>query len=243
MGVNSEPAKAVILAGGAGTRVQHLLGDIPKPMAPVTGKPFLEWVVRFLAKQGVTDVTISTGYRAEYIAAHFDRLALPGVSVRCRPESQPLGTAGGFLNAVADRLDEPGRWLVCNGDSLVLADLRAMRAMDAGMEAVFLGVDVPDCARFGSLETDSSGRLLRFVEKRPGGGLINAGVYLLARSLPPRFPSQRPLSFETDVFPALLASGVLMGVSPTSAPFLDIGSEATLGMASEFVTRHKNFFL
>jgi D-glycero-alpha-D-manno-heptose 1-phosphate guanylyltransferase len=241
--MNSEKPKAVILAGGEGTRVQHLLPGIPKPMAPVAGKPFLEWVVRFLAKQGLTDVTISSGYRAENIGAHFDRLALPGISLRCRPEPKPLGTAGGFLNAIADRLDESSPWLVCNGDSLVLADLRAMLAMDTGMEAAVLGVQVADCTRYGSLETDSAGRLLRFVEKRPGAGLINAGVYLFTHSLLPRFPSQRPLSFETELFPTLLTSGVRLGVSPTAAPFLDIGSEATLGLASEFVMRHKEFFL
>ncbi|MEO8370313.1 MAG: sugar phosphate nucleotidyltransferase [Candidatus Solibacter sp.] len=244
--MNWQQTKAVILAGGAGTRVQHLLPGIPKPMAPVAGKPFLEWVVRFLAKQGLRDVTISSGYRAEQIAAHFDSLALPGISVRCVSEPQPMGTAGGFRQAIAKRLDEPGPWLVCNGDSLVLADLAPMLALltsDPALEAVFLGVEVQDCARFGSLETDASGRLLGFVEKRPGTGLINAGVYLFAHALPLRLPANQTLSFETDVFPALLASGVPMGVRAVTAPFLDIGSEATLGLADEFITRHKNSFL
>lgn len=246
MGVTLDQTRAVILAGGAGTRIQHLIPDIPKPMVPVAGKPFLEWVVRFLAKQGITDVTISTGYRAGHIAAHFDRLPIPGVSVRCLPEPQPLGTAGGFLHAIAGRLHEPGPWLVCNGDSLVLTGLGAMLAKlvtEDRLEAVFLGVEVTDCSRYGSLEINASGRLLRFVEKRPGAGLINAGAYLFTPSLPPRLPSQRPLSFESEVFPALLASGVAMGVSPTAAPFLDIGTEATLNSATEFVARHRDFFL
>jgi len=157
-----------------------------------------------------------------------------------------MGTAGGFLHALAGRLEEPGPWLVCNGDSLVLtglAPLRAMLALHPAMEAVFLAVDVPDCARFGSLETDASGRLLRFVEKRPGAGLINAGVYLFSQGLPARIPAGYPISFERDMFPALLASGVPMGVRAVSAPFLDIGSEATLSLAGEFVTSHISSFL
>ena len=243
MPVNLEPIKAVILAGGAGTRVQHLLSGIPKPMAPVAGKPFVEWVVRFLAKHGITDVTISSGYLAGHIAAHFDCFDLPGVSVRCRPEPQPLGTAGGFLNAIDGRHDEPGSWLVCNGDSLILADLRRMLSMAAEFEAVLLGVDVADCSRFGSLQVDSSDRLQRFVEKRPGEGLISAGVYLINQSLPLRFPADRPLSFETDVFPFLLKSGIRMGVNCSSAPFLDIGTEATLRLASDFVSSHGECFL
>jgi D-glycero-alpha-D-manno-heptose 1-phosphate guanylyltransferase len=246
MGETLNQTRAVILAGGAGTRVQHLIPDIPKPMVPVAGRPFLEWVVRYLAKQGIRDVTISTGYRAGHIAEHFDRFRIPGMSIRCRPEPQPLGTAGGFLHAIAGRLHEPGPWLVCNGDSLVLTDLCVMLAKvvaHPGLQAVFLGVEVTDCSRYGSLEIDASGTLLRFVEKRPGAGLINAGTYLFTRDLLPMLPSQRPLSLESEVFPTLLASGVPMGVNPVSAPFLDIGTEATLGLAAEFVTRHKEYFL
>ena len=75
--------KAVILAGGQGIRIRHLLPNLPKPMAVAAGKPFLEWVVRYLAKQGLADVTISTGYRSSTVAAHFDRLELPGMQIRC----------------------------------------------------------------------------------------------------------------------------------------------------------------
>lgn len=238
-------SRAVILAGGRGTRVQHLLPNLPKPMALAAGKPFLEWVVRFLAKQGFADVTISTGYRPETIAEHFDRLELPGMEIRCAPEPDPLGTAGGFLHAIGHRANEPGTWLVCNGDSLVLADLQPMLDMAAKgeAEAVILGLHAADSSRYGSLQADSEGRLVKFSEKHPGRGLINAGVYLFTAGLLQQFPSTRPLSFETAVFPALLAAGARIVVSSTSAPFLDIGTEETLPCAGQFVTTNRGYFL
>jgi D-glycero-alpha-D-manno-heptose 1-phosphate guanylyltransferase len=236
--------KAVILAGGQGSRVQRLLPGLPKPMALTAGRPFLEWVVRFLGKQGFADITISTGFRSEIIAAHFSQLHLPGIDIRCEPELEPYGTAGGFVNAVGSRIVEPGPWLVSNGDSLVLADLKPMLGrLDSGAQAVILGLHVEDCSRFGTLKTDSRGMLLEFSEKRPGRGLINAGVYLLAAGLLRQFPSTRPLSFETDVFPSLLAAGVRIVVSSTNAPFLDIGTEETLPLADQLVTTNREHFL
>ena len=236
--------KAVILAGGRGSRVQHLLSGLPKPMAPTAGRPFLEWVVRFLGKQGFTDITISTGFRSEIIAAHFSQLHLPGIDIRCESELEPCGTAGGFVSAVGSRAAEPDPWLVSNGDSLVLADLKPMLGrLDSEAQAVILGVHANDCSRSGALKTDSRGMLLEFSEKRPGRGLINAGVYLLAAGLLRRFPSTRPLSFETDVFPSLLAAGVRIAVSSTKAPFLDIGTEETLPLAGLLVEANREHFL
>ena len=113
--------KAVILAGGRGSRVQRLLPDLPKPMAVAAQRPFLEWVVRFLAKQGFADITISTGFRSEIIATHFNQFHLPGIDIRCVPELEPCGTAGGFLNAVGSRVGRPDPWLVSNGDSHCLS--------------------------------------------------------------------------------------------------------------------------
>src|ERR1041384_2523105 len=91
---------AVILAGGFGTRIRHLSPDLPKPMIPVAGKPFLEWIIRFLGKQGIGKVAISTGYLGEKIESYFGDHPIEGVSVACVRELEPKGTAGGFLNAI-----------------------------------------------------------------------------------------------------------------------------------------------
>jgi len=243
--MSSAVPQAVVLAGGRGTRIQHLLPDLPKPMAAAAGKPFLEWIVRFLARQGFTEVTISTGYRAEAIAEHFDRIELSGIQVRCVAEPEPLGTAGGFVHAVGARAGDPGPWLVCNGDSLALADLAPMlTALASGAaDAAILGLRVDDGARYGSLETADDGRLLRFAEKRPGPALINAGVYLFTADLLRQFPPTRPLSFETQVFPALLETGARIAVLSTAAPFLDIGTEETLPRAGAFINANQGCFL
>ncbi|OLE45615.1 MAG: hypothetical protein AUI36_22515 [Cyanobacteria bacterium 13_1_40CM_2_61_4] len=92
-----------------------------------------------------------------------------------------------------------------------------------------------DAARYGTLAFDESRRLLRFEEKRPGAGVINAGVYLLKPELLTRFPSARPLSFEKDVFPSLLAGGARLRVHATDAPFLDIGTPESLALAESFI--------
>jgi D-glycero-alpha-D-manno-heptose 1-phosphate guanylyltransferase len=237
MSVQLSHVPAVVLAGGLGTRVQHLLPDLPKPMAPVAGRPFLEWVVRYLARQGVAQVILSSGYRAEVIAAHFDRQPVRGVHVQCVAETGPLGTAGGFLHAVEAGGRDADAWLVLNGDSLVFASLDAVvrELDDADCAGAIVARSVPDASRYGSIVADSDGRILGFEEKRPGPGLINAGVYLLRGDLPARLPAGRPLSFEREVFPALTAAGSLLRVHRTNAAFLDIGTAESLPQADEFI--------
>ena len=92
---------ALILAGGFGTRVKDLRGDLPKPMAPVKGCPFVEWIVRWLKAQGVHDVIISTGYRAEVVEDHFASTPVPQMNVLCITEPEPMGTGGGLAFAAA----------------------------------------------------------------------------------------------------------------------------------------------
>lgn len=229
----------VILAGGSGTRIRHLLPGLPKPLAPVAGRPFLEWLVRYLRKQGLKSIVISAGYRADQIEPFTKEHDLSFVK-----EEKPLGTGGGFLHALAAAGGKDGDVLACNGDSLVLADLAPLRAAleDKSVEAALLGVRVPDASRFGTLKTDGGGRLLGFAEKHPGAGLVNGGVYLFRRALLARFPAQRPLSFEYDVFPALVSQNVSIKVVSCEAPFLDIGTEATLAQAGAFVEKHREWF-
>lgn len=231
---------AVILAGGRGTRIEHLLLGLPKAMAPIHGRPFLEWSLRYLARNGIDRIVLSTGHLAEVVERHFQRNPLPGVELLFAREDFPLGTAGGFLHAAGAVARRPGPWLVANGDSLLLADLAAFVArFRAGSWAgAVLGLNSADASRYGTVETDSDGRLLKFSEKRPGPGLINAGIYLFADSTPAQFPQKLPLSFETEVFPYLVERGAEILVHRVQAPFLDIGTPASLAEAGEFVERH-----
>jgi D-glycero-alpha-D-manno-heptose 1-phosphate guanylyltransferase len=235
--VSPEKISAVILAGGFGTRLKQLLPNLPKPMAPVRGRPFLEWLVRHVAKQGVKSVVISTGHLADVVAAHFRTRPVPGVEVRCIAESSPLGTAGGILHAVNESGLHPSAWLLLNGDTIAFTDVAdAINVLrDESIAGAIFGREVADTSRYGSLVIDSDDRLLRFEEKRPGKGLISTGVYLFRHSLVKKFPTRVPLSIEKEVFPALTAEGISLKVLRMNAPFLDIGTPDTLREADSFI--------
>lgn len=246
MPVSPEQITAVVLAGGFGTRIKHLLGDLPKPMAPVNGKPFVEWVVRYLAAQGIRKVILSTGHLAETIERHFASQPVKNVHVSCVPETTPLGTAGGFLNAANTAKQKPAAWMVLNGDSLVVAPLQEFVATlnQPENEGAILGVPMADASRFGTISADASGDLIGFNEKKPGAGDINAGVYLFRAATLQKFPAKAPLSFEVDVFPTLIRSGARLKTVLSAAPFIDIGTPESLPQAERFIQENRlAFFL
>jgi NDP-sugar pyrophosphorylase family protein len=235
---------AVILAGGFGTRLRGVLKDLPKPMAPVCGRPFVEWVLRHLYRQGIARFVLSTGHLAGKVADHFSSAPVPGAEIVCAGEKTPLGTGGGFLNAVQHSGFDPDAWLVANGDSLVVADLEPLFAAldETALDGTVLALWMDDASRYGSLEVDDAGRLTGFLEKRPGAAWINAGVYLFRSSLLKHFPGKRPLSFETDVFPSLLADGARIGVCKARGAFLDIGLPESLAQAERFIRENAQAF-
>ena len=242
--ISSDQIVAVILAGGFGTRIKHLLLDLPKPMAPIAGRPCLEWLVRYLAKQGVRRVVLSTGYLAEVVQRHFDRQPVRGVTVHCVAEPEPLGTGGAVRHAARESGEQAAAWLVMNGDTIAFAELDKAQAalQNAGTAGVIYAREVPDASRYGSLVTDKAGNLMRFEEKRPGKGLISTGVYLLRDSLLAKFPERAPLSLEREIFPELTSSGVSLKILRMTAPFLDIGTPESLPEAGSFVKSNLGWF-
>ena len=235
------PYSAVVLAGGRGTRIAELYPDLPKPLVPTCGQPFLHWVSAWLAKQGFCDLVYSTGYRAEQIERWASQVPFgTAVRQRCRKEKEPLGTGGGVIHCM-DLCSE--NFLVLNGDSMVLTDVAPMIEMvESGRcEAAMIGLHVADAARYGTLLTDRDGRLLAMREKQPGPGVINAGVYFLSRTLLALFPEGEPVSMEIDIIPGLLRGGVKVGVQVAVAPFLDIGTPQSVILAEEFIRNNSHF--
>jgi NDP-sugar pyrophosphorylase family protein len=233
----SNALTAVILAGGLGTRIRHLAPDTPKPMIPVLGKPFLEWVIRFLIRQGVRRIVLSVGFKGEIIEHYFAGMHIEGVSIQCARESNTLGTAGGFLNAIQVVSEPPKAWLVLNGDSILLAPIRALvdpLSDPQTMGSLFVK-PMADASRFGTILSDESKNLIGFQEKRAGAGAISAGIYVLRPATVAAFPTGSPLSFETDVFPALIAKQMKLKVCTSDAPFIDIGTPESLSSAERFV--------
>jgi D-glycero-alpha-D-manno-heptose 1-phosphate guanylyltransferase len=211
---------------------------MPKPMIPCGGRPFIEWVIRYFASQGVTSFVVSLGHLAEIAEAYFRKRPKDDLAIATVREPAPLGTGGGVRFAWDS---VPGAdVLVANGDSLVVADLAPALELfsQPDIDAVLLGVHQDDASRYGTLRIDAAGRLLAFEEKRPGAGLINAGVYLLKSQLREAILAGVPLSMEIDVIPRWLADGRQIHVQPCRGPFIDIGTPESLDTAAAFLAEH-----
>ncbi|MBZ8140426.1 nucleotidyl transferase [Rubrivivax gelatinosus] len=212
----------IILAGGLGTRLRAIVGDVPKCLAPVRGKPFLHWQIDSLRRRGVERFVLSLGHGASQVE---DAVAAFDTSVRidCVTEPRALGTGG----AIAFALDACGlrEAMVANGDTSLGGDLQPMLGpirADAGEQLRVATTLVTDRARFGGLEADSDGRVVHFLEKgTQGPGPINAGLYRVHRAALPS-GNDAPYSLESECFPALTARGALFA-APVSGPFIDIG--------------------
>jgi len=229
----------ILLAGGFGTRIREIHPDVPKPMIPVAGRPFLEWALRYWKREGASRVVVSLGHLAHVAEAYLQARPPDGLEILTVTEPHAMGTGGAVRFAAAHApLSDP--FAVANADSLIVADTRPAQdcLLDPAVDGALLGVPVPDASRYGSLAISPDNRLLGFREKQSGAGLINAGVYFFRPRLLPLFAEKTPLSMEMDVFPALLAAGAHLRVLPADAPFLDIGTPKSLREAEEFVRRN-----
>lgn len=222
--------QAFILAGGFGTRLRPALdAATPKPMATIAGRPFLEYLICQLRRDGIRDIVLLTGHRAAAVESYFGTGDGWDLTVRYSREPEPLGTGGALRHALPLLAGE--RSMVMNGDSYLGTDLtRITTAHDAASAATHgaaLGtlalVGREDGSRFGSVELGADGAVTAFREKlaEPRPGLINAGIYVLERRLIEAIPAGRAVSMEREVFPGLL-DGRLRGIA-IDAPFVDIG--------------------
>jgi D-glycero-alpha-D-manno-heptose 1-phosphate guanylyltransferase len=229
---------AVVLAGGRGTRLGALSADIPKPLLPVAGRPFLDLVAGWLRDQGVVDTVYSAGYLGEQVEAWVEGLDLPvGERARCLRESSAMGTGGAVLGCL-DLCQE--LILVANGDTLLLTGLPPIveRVRTDALDGIVVAVRVDDMSRFGSLEVGDDGLLRSFREKAPGAGVVNAGLYLFQRATLKRCLPARRSSLEEDLIPDLLGDGSRIGVTVVNAPFIDIGVPESLAVVDAFVDAH-----
>jgi len=209
-----------VLAGGLGTRLRSVVPELPKPMAPVAGRPFLEILLGSLQRKGVTRVVLSVGHRADAIVTHFAG-GFRGLEIEPVLEHEPLGTGGAVRLALSHCRNDPV--LVLNGDTFLDLDLDALRACwQADRAPVVVAREVADTARFGRLLIEDD-RILRFAEKGlPGPGLINAGAYLLPRDLLEGFEPGQAFSLESDFF-APEAPRRLLRAHRSRGLFIDIG--------------------
>lgn len=215
--------EAIILAGGLGTRLKAVVADVPKPMAPVAGQPFLAWQLDYLIREGIERFILSTGHGAQIIEDHFGH-SYRGKEVVYAREAQPLGT-GGAMRLALTYAKQP-RVFVLNGDSLCDVNFAQLRAtcQAGGEHAVGMGVKhVPDAGRYGAVLFDAqTRRIQQFGEKSAQGeGWINAGVYDLPRHALDAFPLEQVFSFEKDYLQQRRDIALL--AQPVGEFFIDIG--------------------
>lgn len=229
---------AVVLAGGLGSRLRPVVGDRPKVLAEVGGRPFLAYILDQLDQAGVREAVLCTGYLAAAISNTFGE-RYKSLTLRYSREAQPLGTGGALRQALPYCLSDP--ILVLNGDSFIQADLGAYLAWfyHNGLEAALLLTSVPNARRFGQVKVRPDGLILSFAEKSgpDQAGLINAGVYILKKSVILSIPAGESFSLEHQLFPQLMGKNLYGYV--TRGSFIDIGTPESYLLAHEFFTHNK----
>lgn len=213
--------QAIILAGGLGTRLKSVVPDLPKPMAPVAGRPFLAWVLDRLVDAGFERVVLAVGHRHEAIREHFGE-DYRGMALRYSVEHTPMGTGGAIRLAVDHVTALPV--FVLNGDTYLELDYRTMLAahQQSGASLSVAVCNVPDVSRYGALELE--GNIIHgFHEKgRTGSGFINAGAYLLSTGTLQQIPVNVAFSFEQQLLVPHVVELQPMAFR-TEDRFIDIG--------------------
>ena len=231
----------LVIAGGLGTRIQSALGDTPKLLAPIGGRPYLAYLLDWLRRFGAKRIVLGLGHRAQAVIDFLDRnkSSYDDLTVVTMTEPRPLGTAGAIRFARPNLRTDPV--LVMNGDSFADADLCAFVAHHrrVGAKATLLCAEVDEAGRYGRVELDGKGRIRGFIEKDPnfhGKSVVSAGVYLFSAALLDEIAAGDAVSLEHDVF-GRAPSGSLDAFTGRFA-FIDIGTPESLKLA-ERVLRAK----
>ncbi len=209
--------EAIILCGGMGTRLKEITGDLPKPMVEIGGRPFLDYMLRMLAKSGFEHVVLAVGYRSDVIRDYFGESRY-GILIDFAFEDEPLGTGGGIRNALT--LCEQDRIFILNGDTLAMVPFQEVMEHHRS-DITICGKWMDDCGRYGILEVDSGMRITAFREKESNrSGYINTGVYLVDREV--IACDRKHFSFEKD-FLEVKTHELDMRMFSFTGFFIDIG--------------------
>lgn len=215
---------AIILAGGMGTRLMPLISDVPKPLALVKGRPFLDILLEQLDRfDQIQKVILAIGYKADQIVNTYQGTSRYGYNIEFALEHVPLGTGGGIKNAISHTTSS--NVLIMNGDSFIdfeLSDLRSFHKARLA-DITLLVTEVPDVGRYSAIHVDlPTSQIRRISEKgtEKGPGFINGGCYLLKRGVIDQIPNGQNVSFEDQILPLLLPNAYAQIVKGN---FIDIG--------------------
>jgi len=229
---------ALLLCGGAGLRLRSVIGNAPKGMAEVAGRPFLELLLRQLRRHGFERAILAVGYQKDLIQLHFDERAF-GLHLAYSVESCPLGTGGALRNA-AD-LIESDDVLIMNGDSYTDANLQALvvdhHQANADLSVVVVAAEGRDDC--GSVLLDASGKLAGFAEKQSPfhSPHVNAGIYLMSRQMLYEIPSGLEVSLERELLPRWLRQGRDIRGFICSGRCIDIGTPERYRSAQDILAK------
>jgi D-glycero-alpha-D-manno-heptose 1-phosphate guanylyltransferase len=222
--MKQQPIKPIlVLAGGFGSRLRSVVSDVPKPLAPVNGKPFLIRLIENLIYQGAQEFVLLLHYKAELIKDIIYEFIKKNntlkVKINCIVEDIPLGTGGSIMNAITE-MNITNSFLVINADTWLGDGLLQLSLSSANTIVV---VKVKDCTRYGTLVLKGD-KIKKFLEKNScrGESLINAGLYHLNPAVFSKFVKNDYISLENDVFPSLVDKGLLFAIK-VQADFIDIG--------------------
>ncbi len=228
--------EAIILAGGRGTRLQSIISDLPKPLAPVGKRPFLDILLdKINTCTSINRVILAVGYRSDMIMARYRSKRSYNFTIDFSVETQLLGTGGALKKAL--NLTTSRDIIVQNGDTFAEIDYRELIESHVRRKALItiVLVKVDDTTGYGSVEIDPRHRILAFREKeKPSGpGYVNTGIYLLRKRLFDPIPDDTVLSMEIEILPNLIKKSAYAYIS--EGKFIDIGLPATYYQAEEYL--------
>jgi D-glycero-alpha-D-manno-heptose 1-phosphate guanylyltransferase len=230
----------LILAGGLGKRLQPIVDDVPKPMAPISNLPFLEYLLNYWISQGIDKFVISVGYKAKIIKDHF-KSQFKGIKIDYSEEIEPLGTGGAIKKALLERFWSSDDILIVNGDTWFEINLKKFLSDYYGNSPIALALKhVKFNDRYGSVLIDDAGKVYKFSINSNESSYINAGAYLLNRNFFLNYLEDYPakFSFERDVLEKLAVDRML-GSSIQNKKFIDIGIPADYLKATRFFKKIK----
>jgi D-glycero-alpha-D-manno-heptose 1-phosphate guanylyltransferase len=228
---------AVILAGGLGTRLRSAVPDLPKPMAPISGRPFLEHQLDYWIAQGIEDFILSVGYKHDVITEHFGE-QYRNTSLRYVIEPEPLGTGGGLLFAISQARPQNSPFLVLNGDTFFDVSLSDLSEFHFAQQSdwTFSMFRSKESDRYMSIQIAPNGEVLS-LRSGAKGGLVNGGVYLveLDSLISCQFPLRNKLSLEDDLFTDMKSLGKQLFGFESQGRFIDIGIPTDYFRSAEFL--------
>jgi NDP-sugar pyrophosphorylase family protein len=217
--------------------------DVPKALAPIAGKPFLEYQVMWVRDQGFTDLVFCVGYLSDHVRSYFGNGDAWGVRIDYAVEPHLLGTGGAILNA---RQFVDDTFLVLNGDTYLEVDLRSIVAsheLGRDSEPLIVGtlaaIRINDARDSGALAIDSASRIVSFTEKQAHGpGWVNGGAYVLETCILDAIPNERPVSIEREIFPSVIQQGYSLNAHQLDGFFADIGTPAGYRRFCQYAEEH-----